>query len=608
MGLGCCLTAHLGFISCKNMLRCRPFFTASAFTTSLTCLCNRRGKLTGSVQKCGAKRLRFVADDDKSESLMSNLTQSVARKSTDENYLATHPPEQSATSTTVNAFSSPVLWLSGGFLVLFVLLAVFDTPLLSNIVQVGFSKVTQWFGPFWQVLLLANFIIGLYLAFARTGDVKLGNRETPEIDTFKWLAIVLCTLLAGGGVFWAAAEPIAHFVSSPPFYGEAQGRRLAINALSQSFLHWGFLAWAILGSLAAIVLMHLHYDKGLPLQPRTLLYPIFGDKALNGWIGTLTDTFCIIAVAAGTIGPIGFLGLQISYALNALFGVQDTLITQSLVVLFAIAMYTLSALSGLSRGIQLVSRYNIMLAAALIIFILLFGPTSFIIDGYMQGMARMVNNFVPMSLFRGDSDWLGWWTVFFWGWFIGYGPMMAIFIARISRGRTIRQMILSISIIAPLITCFWFSIVGGSGLAFELAEPGIISTAFEGGNLPGALLAISSQLPMPLLTAILFLILTTTFIVTTGDSMTYTISVVVTGSTEPSGAMRAFWGLLMGFVAIALISMGSGGISALQSFIVITAAPVSFVLLPSLWQAPKMAKAMAEQQFGKASFVPVKAN
>ena len=540
-----------------------------------------------------------MADDDKSEHYMSNLTQSVDRKSTDENYLAAHPPERSVSSTS-NAFASPVLWLSGGFLVLFVLLAVFDTSALSSIIQVGFSKVTQWFGPFWQILLLANFIIGLYLAFARTGDVKLGNRNTPEIDTFKWLAIVLCTLLAGGGVFWAAAEPIAHFVSSPPFYGEAQGRTLAINALSQSFLHWGFLAWAILGSLAAIVLMHLHYDKGLPLQPRTLLYPIFGDKALNGWIGTLADTFCIIAVAAGTIGPIGFLGLQISYALNALFGVQDTLITQSLVVLFAIAMYTLSALSGLSRGIQLISRYNILLSVALIIFILLFGPTSFIIDGYMQGMARMVNNFVPMSLYRGDANWLSWWTVFFWGWFIGYGPMMAIFIARISRGRTIRQLILSISVIAPLITCFWFSVVGGSGLAFELTNPGVIANAFEGFNLPGVLLAITSQLPMPTLIAILFLILTTTFIVTTGDSMTYTISVVVTGSTEPSGAMRAFWGILMGLVAIALISMGAGGISALQSFIVITAVPVSFVLLPSLWQAPKMAKAMAEQQFGKA--------
>ncbi|GIU19911.1 glycine/betaine ABC transporter [Shewanella sp. MBTL60-112-B1] len=540
-----------------------------------------------------------MADDDKSEYLMSNLTQSVERKSTDENYLAAHPPERSDASTS-NAFASPVLWLSGGFLVLFVLLAVFDTSALSNVIQVGFSKVTLWFGPFWQVLLLANFVIGLYLAFARTGDVTLGNLKAPEMDTFKWLAIILCTLLAGGGVFWAAAEPIAHFVSSPPFYGEAEGRRLAINALSQSFLHWGFLAWAILGSLAAIVLMHLHYDKGLPLQPRTLLYPIFGDKALNGWIGTLTDTFCIIAVAAGTIGPIGFLGLQISYALNELFGVQDTLMTQSLVVVFAIAMYTLSALSGLSRGIQLVSRYNILLSVALIIFILLFGPTSFIVDGYLQGVARMVNNFVPMSLYRGDANWLSWWTVFFWGWFIGYGPMMAIFIARISRGRTIRQLILSISIIAPLITCFWFSVVGGSGLAFELANPGVIANAFEGFNLPGVLLAITSQLPMPTLIAILFLILTTTFIVTTGDSMTYTISVVVTGSTEPSGAMRAFWGILMGLVAIALIAMGSGGISALQSFIVITAVPVSFVLLPTLWQAPKMAKVMAEQQFGKA--------
>ncbi|MGS0729919.1 BCCT family transporter, partial [Shewanella sp. 0m-11] len=138
-----------------------------------------------------------MADDDKSEHYMSNLTQSVDRKSTDENYLAAHPPERSV-SYTSNAFASPVLWLSGGFLVLFVLLAVFDTSALSSIIQVGFSKVTQWFGPFWQILLLANFIIGLYLAFARTGDVKLGNRNTPEIDTFKWLAIVLCTLLAGG--------------------------------------------------------------------------------------------------------------------------------------------------------------------------------------------------------------------------------------------------------------------------------------------------------------------------------------------------------------------------------------------------------------------------
>ncbi|MDW2150067.1 BCCT family transporter, partial [Vibrio sp. 378] len=262
----------------------------------------------------------------------------------------------------------------------------------------------------------------------------------------------------------------------------------------------------------------------------------------------------------------------------------------------AIVMYTLSALSGVSKGIQLVSRYNIILSVLLIGYILFFGPTSFIIDGYVQGVGRMVDNFFPMALYRGDTGWLSWWTVFFWGWFIGYGPMMAIFIARISRGRTIRQLILSISIAAPLITCFWFSIVGGSGLAFELANPGLISSAFEGFNLPAVLLAITGELPFPMIISVLFLILTTTFIVTTGDSMTYTISVVMTGSAEPNAVIRSFWGLMMGVVAIALISMGSGGITALQSFIVITAVPVSFILLPSILKAPGIANQMATDQ------------
>jgi choline-glycine betaine transporter len=208
----------------------------------------------------------------------------------------------------------------------------------------------------------------------------------------------------------------------------------------------------------------------------------------------------------------------------------------------------------------------------------------------------MIDQFVPMALYRGNPEWLGWWTVFFWGWFIGYAPMMAIFIARISRGRTIRQLVLAISIAAPLVTCFWFTIVGGSGLAFELENPGVIQAGFEGFNMPGALLAITQQLPFPTLISILFLILTTTFIVTTGDSMTYTITMVISGDKEPNATIRAFWGIIMGAVAIVLISLGSGGISALQSFIVITAVPASFIIAPSLWYAPKIANQMAKQQ------------
>ena len=489
------------------------------------------------------------------------------------------------------------LFLSSGFLVAFVALALIDSKLLTSMVNTGFGWSSKVFGAYWQFLLFATFIVGIGLSLGRTGSVVLGNLKSPEMSTFQWMAIILCTLLAGGGVFWAAGEPIAHFVSPPPFYGpEADVFQRAVNALSQSFMHWGFLAWAILGTLTTIVLMHLHYDKGLPLKPRTLLYPVFGDRVINGPLGSIVDAACIVAVAAGTIGPIGFLGLQISYALNALFEIPDGFTTQLIIIIIAILIYTVSALSGVTRGIQILSRWNVVLAVFLMAYIFIFGPTAFIIDAYIQGVGSVLQNFIPMATFRGDTSWLSWWTVFFWGWFLGYGPMMAIFIARISRGRTIRMLILAVSIFAPLITMFWFTIVGGSGLSFEIAQPGLISEAFKGFNLPAALLAITQSLPFPIITSILFLILTTVFIVTTGDSMTYTMSVVVSGNTEPHPYLRVFWGVLMGVLAIVLISIGSGGISALQSFIVITAVPVSLILLPALWNAPQIAIKMADEQ------------
>ena len=492
---------------------------------------------------------------------------------------------------------NPAFWYSGGFIIAFVLMAIFAEERLAKLINIGFSWSATVFGPFWQILLLATFVIALAVGAGRTGRVILGNLAKPEMDGFKWMAILFCTLLAGGGVFWAAAEPIAHFVSAPPVYAEtADIQQRAFNALSQSFMHWGFLAWSIVGSLTAIVVMHLHYDKGLPLKPRTLLYPMFGERVLTGHTGAIIDACCIVAVAAGTIGPIGFLGLQTSYALNTLFGIPDTFTTQLIIIIFAIALYTLSAISGLARGMQLLSRFNVILAFGLMVFILMFGPSKFIVNGYIQGVGTMVQNFIPMATYRGDEAWLGGWTVFFWGWFLGYGPMMAIFIARISRGRTIRELITTVCILAPLVTCFWFTVIGGSGLAFEIANPGSVSTAFEGFNLPGALLAITQQLPFPLITSLLFIILTMVFIVTTGDSMTYTISVVISGEREPNAIIRTFWGIMMGVTAIVLISLGAGGVTALQSFIVITAVPVSFVLLPSLWNGPKIAKQMARDQ------------
>jgi len=493
--------------------------------------------------------------------------------------------------------SKPVFALTGGFIAIFCAMALINLEMLSAWVDAGFGWSAKYFGLYWQILLFATFVMGIVIAVMPASRVKLGNIAKPEFTLFQWGSMIMCTLLAGGGVFWAAGEPMAHFLFPPPFFGvEGKTAEAAYPALAQSFMHWGFLAWAILGTLTTIMLMHYHYDKGLPLAPRTLLYPVFKEKALKGPIGFIADACCIVAVVAGTVGPIGFLGLQVSYGLEDLFGIPDGLGTQIAVIGGLVTLYTISAITGINRGIKILSQFNIILAFGLLAFMLLAGPTGFIFKGFVNGLGTYVANFVPMALYRGDTGWLGWWTVFFWGWFLGYGPLMAMFISRVSRGRSIRGIIIMVAIVAPLVTNFWFTIVGGSGIAMELAEPASVSAAFEGFNLPAALLAITNALPAGFLISVLFLILTTVFVATTGDSMTYVLSVAMSNDDHPTTAVRIFWGVAMGLMALILISLGSGGVSKLQSFIVVTAVPVSLILLPSLWDAFRITRALGKEQ------------
>ncbi|MEE4278851.1 MAG: BCCT family transporter, partial [Halieaceae bacterium] len=333
---------------------------------------------------------------------------------------------------------------------------------------------------------------------------------------------------------------------------------------------------------------------GLPLAPRTLLYPVFGERAISGALGDIADAVAAVAVLAGTVGPIGFLGLQVSYGLNALFGLPDTFVTQTVVVACLMGVYLTSAVSGVDRGIQILSRINIVLGAALLLFILFAGPTRLILGSFASGFETHLRYFFDLALYRGDagplgsSGWLGSWTLFFWGWFIGYGPLMAIFIARISRGRSIRSIIVVLSLCAPLVTMAWFTILGGAGLGLEIGTPGVVADAMEGFNLPAALLAITQGLPYGFALSVLFLLLTTIFVATTGDSMTYSLSVTLSRSEHPSSLLRVFWGAVMGCMAIVLLAIGSGGIGKLQSFIVVTAVPVSLLLLPTLFSAPSI--------------------
>jgi glycine betaine transporter len=492
----------------------------------------------------------------------------------------------------------PVFLVSGGVLLLFVIASLINPEFVSGQVNKYFGLSCKYFGAYWQWLLFLNFLVAMGLAVSKYGDVRLGMIDAPEMSTFKWVAIIMCTLLAGGGVFWSAAEPMYYFISTPPvFDGVVSATKAAVvPAMEQSFLHWGFLAWSILGTLGAVVLMYVHYHKGHALQARGLMYPVFGPKIMKNTLGQLVEGCCILAVAAGTIGPIGFLGLQVSYALNQVFGIPDVYGTQLAIIIGLVCVYTISAITGLHKGIQILSRINVWLTIALIVVILFIGPGGFIIDTFTHSMGAYLKDFTTMSLFRGDLGWLSWWTVFFWGWFLGYGPLMSVLIARISRGRTIREIMLAVGIVAPIATHFWFTILGGTGIFYEMANPGVISGPLKEAGLPAALMAVVGQLPMASVLIPLFLILIFLFLATTGDSMSLSIAICVTGEDDPPKSMRVFWAVTMGVVAAILIRMGAGGIGALQSFIVITAVPVGFIMLPTLWGGPRMAKELYEEQ------------
>jgi len=438
------------------------------------------------------------------------------------------------------------------------------------------------------------------VAFGRAGVARLGGLQKPEISTFRWLSMILCTLLAGGGVFFAAGEPVYHFVVAPPVSTAEAGTAEAVApAMAQSFMHWGFLAWAVLGSLTALVLAHAHYVKGKPLQPRTLLYPVLGERVMQGWFGGVVDALCVIAVVAGTVGPIGFLATQMSFGLHELFGVADTFTTQLVILTLLAGVYMTSAITGVHKGIQILSRFNVILALVIAAVIFVFGPTLFLTNTYLTSMGEYVSSFFAMSTLTSETApdwWMKWWTVFFFAWFIGYTPLMSIFVARISRGRSIRQTILAVAVLAPIATSVWFTLLGGSGIYYQLTGAFDLTSALNNFSFDVATLTVAEALPGGTLMAAAILLLTTIFVATTGDSMSYAIATVGAGHDEPHYLVRAFWGGAMALMAAILLYMGAGQIGVLQQFIVITAIPVSLIILPSLWTGPKAAYAMARSQ------------
>jgi len=486
--------------------------------------------------------------------------------------------------------------LSAGPLAAFALTCLVAPDATGDAVTTAFGQAVAWFGGPWQVLFVLHGLVAVGLALSPWGAARLGPGR-PDQSFVGWVAVLVCTLLAGGGVFWVAAEPMYHLTTPPPAFDIPAGSpRAAVAALAQSHLHWGFLAWSMVGTLGAISLTATHTLDAAPLRPRALLRPLFGE--VPPAVGTAADAIAIVAVIAGTVGPIGFLALQLSNAAERMLGVTDGYGTQIAVLGALVALYTASAASGLHRGIAWLSRANVVGALLLGTVVLVLGPTGFVVRTGVQSLVTYAQQLPAMALFRGDNGWLGYWTVFYWGWFLGFAPMMSVFVARISRGRTVRELVLAVAVAAPLVTHAWFAVVGGTALGLELEPTGVISGPLEEEGMAAALLATLSALPGSTLWIPLFVALVFCFLATTGDSVAYAVSVVVSERDEPSTGMRVAWAVGMGGLAAVLLGVGQRGIDALQQFIVLTAVPVTFLVAPTLATGPLAARRLLEDHRG----------
>ncbi|PIC63237.1 BCCT transporter [Sporosarcina sp. P13] len=491
-----------------------------------------------------------------------------------------------------------VLGVSGGFFVFFIIMSIMNDGLVGKIVNFGFDWSVRIFGAYWQVLLPATFIVGAIIAMSASGKAVLGKTDKPEMSYFKWAALVITGMLGAGAVFWAAAEPLSYFMNVPPvFSGIKSGTAEAVGpALAQSFMDWGFTATAMYGAIASLVLMYAHHNKGMPLKPRTLLYPVFGEKIKDSKLGSFVDAACIISACAGAIAPIGFLGLQTSQGLETILGWPNTFTMVIIVIGVLTAIVVLTIVTGIDKGIQWLSKLNVNLIIFVTAALLLLGPGEFIVNTFISSMGTYTSEFINIATFRGDSEWLSSWMLFYFPWFIGFGPLISIFVARVSRGRTIRQVFVLVAVISPLFVNFWFTVVGGTGIFFEMQNPGVISSALETGGAPAAAIAVAQQMPFGLLMSIVIILLTIICTITTTNSISYSASISVVGTGNPPVAIRLFWSLIMPASAVLLIWLGDGGIGALQSLVVITAVPISIIVLPLLWKSPGIAKQLAFEQ------------
>lgn len=474
-----------------------------------------------------------------------------------------------------------VFYPAAGIILLFVLATILFTDTVTALMNTLQRDVIGVFGWYYVIVVAGFVVFSLWMGLSRFGDIVLGRDEDEPLFRLPvWFAMLFATGMGIGLVYWGVAEPLSHYVSPKPGV-EGSDPALAQAAMGQSYLHWGVHAWAIY-VVAGLALAYAIHRKGRPVSIRWALEPLFGDR-VKGRLGDVIDVVAIIGTVFGVATSLGFGVLQIAAGLGYLDVVQPSTALEIGLIAAISALATISVVSGLGKGIKWLSNGNMILAGVVLVLVLALGPTLFLLREWVQSLGYYVQNIVRLSFdttaFQGEAglEWQSSWTIFYWGWWISWAPFVGVFIARISRGRTVREFVLGTLLVPTIVTTLWFSVFGGSALYRELTEPG--SMLVDGAvDTDTTLFQLFDGLPLGNLLSVVGILLIVVFFVTSSDSGSLVVDMLASGGNpNPPTWSRIFWAGVSGLLAIALLL--AGGLQALQTAAILIALPFSVVMI-----------------------------
>ncbi|WP_082110188.1 BCCT family transporter [Demequina phytophila] len=475
-----------------------------------------------------------------------------------------------------------VFWPSAVLILGFVAFAMIAPNAAESLFDAIQRDIINAFG--WYYVLIAAFFVAvtLYLGFSRYGDITLGkDGEEPAFSKFSWYALLFAAGMGIGLVFYGVAEPLSHYADPRPGVTGTE-TQLAQSAMSQTFLHWGLHAWSIY-IVVGLAIAYAVHRRGRPVSIRWALEPLLG-KTVEGRWGNVIDITAVLGTLFGIATSLGLGVLQISAGLSSA-GIAEPTTTTQVVLIIIITIVTLfSLLTGLARGMKWLSNINLALAGILLLYVLFSGPTLFLLREFVQSIGNYIQNFVGLSFnvsaYAGaeGAAWQATWTTFYWGWWIAWAPFVGVFIARVSKGRTVREFVWGVLLVPAMITFLWFAVMGGTALYQELFGNGGLIGADGSIDTEGALFDMLADLPGGAVASFGAILLVGIFFVTSSDSGSFVLSMLTSGGQEtPARWLRVFWACTTAAVAIALLI--SGGLLALQTAAIITALPFSFVMI-----------------------------